>query len=160
MSLFWTKEHDFWDPLWHSFFIVFVNDLKSRKVLSKMIDFPIVFSLNFIFFQKRIPGPFWECASAECLWNSVLWCHFRFSGFSKETFVGHAFRTAGYQKPNMSNSCWWPGVDSIFPETIIITVPFTPSVCKKSIFGKDGLFVCFFLIFFVLCSDNCYYSCW
>ena len=32
MSPFWIPKHDFWRPLWHRFFIVFLNELKSRKV--------------------------------------------------------------------------------------------------------------------------------
>ena len=102
MSPFWTPKHDFLGPLWHKCFIVFLSDLKSRKVFvfqyfSMVWDHqkPLIFLsfLNsvFMFFQNRYPGLFLEGPSAELFEKIVFGCHFRLSWFSKRHLLGTTF---------------------------------------------------------------------
>jgi hypothetical protein len=106
MSPFWIQKHDFWRSFWYPFFIVFLNELKSRKVFvfqyfSMVLDHPkplifrSFFHRFFIFFQNRFTGQFLGGPSAELFWKVRLWCHFRFSWFSKKAPLDDLFAQPG-----------------------------------------------------------------
>ena len=69
--------NDLQGPFWHSFFIIFVNDLKSIKVFvfnflmvldyKKHIILRSSFHYFYMFFQNQSWGPFLEGPSAELL---------------------------------------------------------------------------------------------
>ena len=60
--------------------------------------------------------------------------------FIKAPF-GHHFRVAGCPKPTPPNSDLRPGADPAFHETIVMTVPFGPSVLFKNNFVDNDWFI-------------------
>ena len=162
MSPFWTPKHDIWGPLWHRFFIVFVEWPKIKKSVcfsilfdgfgpSKPLIFRSFFHRFFMFFQNRSPGLFLDGPSAELLWKVGFWCHLRFSWFSKRHFLDDLFAQVDEKKRNTPSDPRGPSRDPAFHEIIIIVVPFGPIVfLLKSFVRKRLAHLLFFYVF--LCA--------
>ena len=93
---------------------------------------PLIFQSFFhrfsLFFQNHSPGPFLDGPSAELVQQVVLGCHFRFSWFSKKAPFGPPFHQSRRNKRSAPNGPDRPSRDPAFHETVVITVPFGPSV--------------------------------
>ena len=104
---------------------------------SKTIDFLIVFSLIFMFFQNRYPGLFLEGPSAELLETKCFLVPFPIFMVFKKAPLGHHFRAAGRQQPSPPKYGERPCRDPAFYETTVILVSLGPSVFKNIIFSIE-----------------------
>ena len=120
------------------FGIVFVNDLISRKEFfsilfngfgpSKTIDFPKKNHRCFMFFKIAPPGTVFRgslCRTVIKMWLLVPFSIFMV--FKKAPF-GPPFRPSGRKKRSPTSDPRRPSRDPVFHETIVILVPFGPSV--------------------------------
>ena len=137
MSPFWTKEHDLRGPFWHRFFIICVNDLKSRKMFvfqhdsiisgNKKLSFCDQFFIAFQVFSKRLPGSVFRGSQCRTFTNIYFsGVIFDFLDFPNPPKIYNCHRTKG-PKVVAPNGQGNPGIDAAFHETIIITVPFGPT---------------------------------
>ena len=117
--------------LWHRFSIIFVNDLKSRKVFvvqyffdgfrtSKPLIVRSVFHRFLVFFQNRSPGTVFRRSQCRTLIKNC----FR---IAKKVPFGPPFCPSRRKKTSPPNGPGCPSTDPVFHETIIITVAFGPS---------------------------------
>ena len=83
----------------------------------------------------------------------VLGAIFDFHDFKKEP-CGQPFRPSGRKKRSPPSDPGGPSRDPAFHETIVILVPFGPSVCKKVIFsmmiGYFSIFSAFLRVMFYM----------
>ena len=143
------------------FFLVLANDQNSSKVIvfqyfsmvwnrQTTIEFPNVFPLIYHFVSKPLPGAIFRGSQCWAFIPNWFWVPFSIFIFFKKHPLDYLFAKLIQQKKTDG-----PGrtsTDPVFHETILITVPFGPSVFWKVIFvDKDSLISCFCLLFFVLC---------
>ena len=119
---------------------------------SKTIEFPIVFSLIFMFFQNRSREPFLEGPGAELLWKVWFWCNFRFSGFSKRQ---HHFRPKGFQRRGASSWGERPCTTLLFTKPLWLLCHWDLLGFRRSFLGSRLTHVLFFLFSCVLFSLTC-----
>ena len=120
---------------------IFVFLLSNGFGPSKIIDFTNDLALFFHVFSKPIPRIVFRGSQCQTFIKVGLGCHFGSLWFSKRHPLGYPFAQVDEQKKNLPNGPGRPSTDHIFHETIVITVPFGPS-----------------LLFFVLCFIYYFYD--
>ena len=139
MSPFWTRNITFKIL----FGIVFLNDLKSRKVFvfqycSIVLDQRNIFPDRFFLFcfhicSKPLPGTVFRGSQCRTVRNSWFWVPFMiFWVFKKTPFEDH-FGPQKLQKSNTPVEGERPFRDPAFHEIIVITVPLGPSLFQNII---------------------------